>query len=131
MESTKPSTTKNDSLEDHIIALAKSKPDGISNADIQADIPDTPAAIWTKIINKFLKTGYGTLVISDMCNLIYKILEYLNFLKIKITYFISIKTPLRKLQIKVLIMKKRWFTKLQKMLEIKESGLEIFDLSLT
>lgn len=44
-------------VENHILELAKSKPDGISNKDIQNSIPDTPAKVWTMVINKLLKAG--------------------------------------------------------------------------
>lgn len=46
-----------DTIENQIVELAKAKPDGISNKDIQGVIPETPAEIWTTIINKLLKNG--------------------------------------------------------------------------
>lgn len=45
------------SVENQIIELAKLKPTGISNSDIKDDMPDTPIEIWTKVINKLLKSG--------------------------------------------------------------------------
>lgn len=45
------------SLENQIIELAKTKPDGISNKDIQYGLSGTPAEAWTTIINKLLKSG--------------------------------------------------------------------------
>lgn len=41
--------------EEKILELAKEKANGITNKDIQAAIPDTPATIWTSVINKLLK----------------------------------------------------------------------------
>lgn len=46
------------SIENVIVQLAKDKPNGISNEHIKNAIPDTPLEIWTKIINKLLKSGY-------------------------------------------------------------------------
>lgn len=43
--------------EDAILAMAKLKTDGISNGDIQNELPDIPAKIWTQVINKLLKSG--------------------------------------------------------------------------
>lgn len=45
------------SIENQILELAKSTPDGISNNDIQNTIPDVPAEVWTTVINKLLKSG--------------------------------------------------------------------------
>lgn len=51
--------TSGESIEDRIIELAKNKPDGITNNEIKADIPDTPPDIWIKTVNKLLKNGYN------------------------------------------------------------------------
>lgn len=45
------------SVEEQILQLAKNKETGISNKDIQEAIPEVPASEWTKLINKFLKSG--------------------------------------------------------------------------
>lgn len=44
-------------IENQIIDLASSKPDGISNKDIQTNIPNVSAKVWTTVINKLLKSG--------------------------------------------------------------------------
>lgn len=44
-------------VETKILDLAKNKPDGISNDDIQTDIPEIHAKQWTAIVNKLLKSG--------------------------------------------------------------------------
>lgn len=48
----------NSVVENKIVDAAKSKPDGISNEEIQAHLSDIPAEVWTKVINKLLKSGY-------------------------------------------------------------------------
>lgn len=53
----KSSESNDMSIENRIIEIAISKPDGISNKDIQDDIPDIPAKVWTTVINKLLKSG--------------------------------------------------------------------------
>lgn len=47
----------NGELEIKILEFAKTKPEGISNKDVQNLIPDTPAQVWTTVINKLLKHG--------------------------------------------------------------------------
>lgn len=49
--------TDSNALEAQILELAKAKPDGISNVDVQNVVSDTPAQVWTTVINKLLKTG--------------------------------------------------------------------------
>lgn len=44
-------------VETKILELAKNKPDGISNDDIQTDIPEVHAKEWTAVVNKLLKLG--------------------------------------------------------------------------
>lgn len=48
----------NESIEQKILELAQSKPDGITNNEIKATLGSTPPAVWTKVINTFLKNGY-------------------------------------------------------------------------
>lgn len=53
-------TTQNGdrSVEDRLIELAISKPEGISNDDIKQHIPDVSLPEITAAINKCLKNGY-------------------------------------------------------------------------
>lgn len=67
---------KEDSGEDNvnddvIVELAKSKPNGISNIDIKNEIPDVSPEVWTKSINKLLKSGTLELF-KDKGTLLYK-----------------------------------------------------------
>ncbi|KAF5275415.1 hypothetical protein FQA39_LY06872 [Lamprigera yunnana] len=57
--------------EKHFLELAKSKPNGISNDDIKNKMLDVPPEVWTKIINKFLKSGTLELF-KDKGTLLYK-----------------------------------------------------------
>ncbi|KAF5304911.1 hypothetical protein FQR65_LT00795 [Abscondita terminalis] len=57
--------------ENRILELAKSKANGISNNDIKTDMPDIPAEVWTKTINKLLKAGTLELF-KDKNTLLYK-----------------------------------------------------------
>lgn len=45
------------SIEDRLVELAKSQPDGISNDDIKQHMPEVPLPEITAIINKCLKNG--------------------------------------------------------------------------
>lgn len=56
MSSETPEGSEN-AIENQLLELAKTKPDGISNKDIQTSIPDVPAKVWTTVINKLLKSG--------------------------------------------------------------------------
>lgn len=44
-------------LETQVLEFAKTKPEGISNKDIQELITDTPPQVLAAVINKFLKSG--------------------------------------------------------------------------
>lgn len=57
MMASKSSESGDISIENQIIEIAISKPDGISNKDIQEDLPNIPAKVWTTVINKLLKSG--------------------------------------------------------------------------
>ncbi|KRT79798.1 hypothetical protein AMK59_7597, partial [Oryctes borbonicus] len=60
-----------DSIENRIIDLTKSKPDGVTNNDIKNDIPDTPPDVWIETVNKLLKNGTLELF-QDKSQLLYK-----------------------------------------------------------
>lgn len=47
----------NSEIDEKILALAQEKANGVTNKDIQAALGDIPATVWTKTINKFLKSG--------------------------------------------------------------------------
>ncbi|XP_018331669.1 probable DNA-directed RNA polymerase III subunit RPC6 [Agrilus planipennis] len=49
--------TSGSSVESQITALAQSKPEGISNEDIQSNLLNVTAETWTKSVNKLLKSG--------------------------------------------------------------------------
>ncbi|KAK4885409.1 hypothetical protein RN001_001680 [Aquatica leii] len=57
--------------ENRILELAKSKPNGISNNDIKTEISNIPPEVWTKTVNKLLKTGVLELF-KDKGVLLYK-----------------------------------------------------------
>ena len=50
-------STSNKVIENRLIELAKSKPNGITNDDIKNELSDTSAEAWAKVVNKLLKSG--------------------------------------------------------------------------
>lgn len=54
--SAEASNTENN-IEDKLLELAQTKPNGLTNKDIQCELPDVPPTVWTTVVNKFLKAG--------------------------------------------------------------------------
>ncbi|XP_060531084.1 probable DNA-directed RNA polymerase III subunit RPC6 [Cylas formicarius] len=48
---------ENGAVENQLLELAKSKPEGVSNKDLKDHLPDVPLADITRIINKCLRSG--------------------------------------------------------------------------
>lgn len=52
-------------LEQKIISLAQEKPSGLSNKDIQDELPNVQPAATAQVINKLIKKGYVDMSIKN------------------------------------------------------------------